>query len=109
MRDPQVDLIFSHFTPRYIATGVDPNDLERLKATIERWDDWCRVWSDEAGKHAQLGEEALRSGRHVTAAEVSCAPRSTITTPNTCSPTDRTNTAWRMTRCCAATCRRRRI
>ncbi len=25
--DPQVDLIFSHFTPRYVATGVDPNDL----------------------------------------------------------------------------------
>ena len=25
--DPQVDLIFSHFIPRYEATGVDPNDL----------------------------------------------------------------------------------
>jgi dienelactone hydrolase len=69
LRDPQVDLIFSHFTPRYLATGVDPNDLDRLKATIERWDDWCRAWSDEAGKHAQLGEEALRSGRCVTASE----------------------------------------
>ena len=68
-RDPQVDLIFSHFTPRYIATGVDPNDLERLKATIERWDDWCRVWSDEAAKHAQFGEEALQFGRRVTASE----------------------------------------
>ena len=68
-RDPQVDLIFSHFTPRYIATGVDPNDLERLKARIERWDDWCRIWSEEAAAHAQLGLEAL-DGRHlVTAAE----------------------------------------
>jgi hypothetical protein len=26
-RDPQVDLVFSHFSPRYDATGVDPNDL----------------------------------------------------------------------------------
>lgn len=34
--DPQVNLIFSHFTPRYIATGVDPNDLNRLIARIDR-------------------------------------------------------------------------
>jgi 2,6-dihydroxypseudooxynicotine hydrolase len=64
--DPQVDLIFSHFTPRYVATGVDPNDLERLKARIERWDDWCRIWSDEAAQHVRLGEDALQAG-HVTA------------------------------------------
>jgi alpha-beta hydrolase superfamily lysophospholipase len=68
-RDPQVDLVFSHFTPRYIATGVDPNDLDRLKARIEHWDDWCRIWSDEAAKHAQFGEEALQFGRRTTASE----------------------------------------
>jgi 2,6-dihydroxypseudooxynicotine hydrolase len=68
-RDPQVDLIFSHFTPRYGATGVDPSDLERLKARIERWDDWCRIWSDEAAQHARLGDEARQAGRRVTAAE----------------------------------------
>ena len=68
-RDPQVDLIFSHFTPRYAATGVDPNDLERLKVRIERWDDWCRIWSEEAALHEQFGEEALQIGRRVTASE----------------------------------------
>jgi Esterase FrsA-like len=68
-RDPQVDLIFSHFTPRYVATGVDPNDLERLKARIERWDDWCRIWSEEAEQHARLGQEAQHAGRRVTASE----------------------------------------
>lgn len=68
-RDPQVDLIFSHFTPRYVATGVDPNDLERLKATIDHWDDWCRLWSDEGAKHEQLGQEALTARRPVTAQE----------------------------------------
>jgi hypothetical protein len=41
-KDPQVDLIFSHFTPRYVATGVDANDLDRLKARIDTWDEWCR-------------------------------------------------------------------
>jgi dipeptidyl aminopeptidase/acylaminoacyl peptidase len=68
-RDPQVDLIFSHFTPRYVATGVDPNDLERLKTRIEHWDDWCRIWSDEAARHERFGEEAAQAGRRVTASE----------------------------------------
>jgi hypothetical protein len=68
-RDPQVDLIFSHFTPRYVATGVDPNDLERLKSRIEHWDDWCRIWSDEAARHERFGEDASQAGRRVTASE----------------------------------------
>jgi 2,6-dihydroxypseudooxynicotine hydrolase len=68
-RDSQVDLIFSHFTPRYLATGVDPNDLDRLIATIERWDDWCRLWSEAAARHERLAEEAKAQGRTVTATE----------------------------------------
>ena len=45
-RDPQVDLIFSHFIPRYEATGVDPNDLRALMPRVTRWSDWCRLWSE---------------------------------------------------------------
>jgi 2,6-dihydroxypseudooxynicotine hydrolase len=67
--DPQVDLIFAHFTPRYIATGVDPNDLKRLVSRIDRWDDWCRIWSDEAKRHEDLAREAVERGRKLTAAE----------------------------------------
>jgi dienelactone hydrolase len=67
--DPQVDLIFSHFTPRYIATGVDPNDLERLVATIDRWDDWCRIWCEAAARHEALATEAAAQKRRVTAGE----------------------------------------
>jgi hypothetical protein len=33
-RDPQVDLIFSHFIPRDEATGVDPNDLRALMPRV---------------------------------------------------------------------------
>src|SRR5436190_1318250 len=69
--DPLVDLIFSHFTPRYVATGVDPNDLARLASRIERWDDWCREWSAEAARHEQLAEQARARGRQVTATEAS--------------------------------------
>jgi len=68
-RDPQVDLIFSHFIPRYVATGVDPNDLNRLMARVGHWNDWCRVWSDEADRHAALAQEAAGKGRRRTAAE----------------------------------------
>src|ERR1700734_20308 len=54
--DPQVDLIFSHFIPRYEATGVDPNDLRKLMRSISRWEEWCRGWSAEAARHEKLGE-----------------------------------------------------
>lgn len=67
--DPQVDLIFSHFIPRYEATGVDPNDLRRLMATVDRWDDWCRCWSEFGAMHERLAAEAAKAGRAVTAAE----------------------------------------
>src|SRR5581483_12215384 len=68
-RDPQVDLILSHFTPRYVATGIDPNDLQRLGATIARSDDWCPTWCAEGARHEQLAAEARERGRAVTAAE----------------------------------------
>jgi hypothetical protein len=69
MRDPQVELVFSHNLPRYLATGVDPNDVQRLIARIERWEDWCCLWSEEAARHEALAKEATDKGRAVTAAE----------------------------------------
>ena len=67
--DPQVDQIFAHFIPRYRATGVDQNDLERLVARIDRWEDWCRIWSEEAGRHEALARDAEVKDRTLTAAE----------------------------------------
>src|SRR3569833_1224979 len=67
--DPQVDLIFSHFIPRYEAAGVDPNDLRKLMAGIDRWDGWCKGWSEFGLRHEQLADDAKRQGRHLTAAE----------------------------------------
>ncbi len=68
-RDPVVDLVFAHNLPRYVAIGVDPNDAQRLIASIERWEDWCRLWSEEAARHEALAKEAADKGRAVTAAE----------------------------------------
>jgi 2,6-dihydroxypseudooxynicotine hydrolase len=67
--DPNVNLIFSLFIPRYSATGVDINDLNRLVARIDQWKDWCRIWSEEALVHERLAEEAAEKGRKVTAGE----------------------------------------
>ena len=68
-RDPQVDLIFSHFIPRYEATGVDPNDLRALMPRVTQWQDWCRLWSELGARHEALGEEAKAQGCRRTAAE----------------------------------------
>jgi dienelactone hydrolase len=67
--DQRVDLTFSLFTPRYIQTGVDPFDLERIVARIDRWEDWCSIWSDEARQHEELAEQALTKKRNTSAAE----------------------------------------
>ena len=67
--DPRVDLTFSLFKPRYIMTGVDPFDLERMASHIDRWEDWCAVWSDEASKHEQQAVKAAERGHRVTQAE----------------------------------------
>jgi 2,6-dihydroxypseudooxynicotine hydrolase len=67
--DPQVDLIFSHFIPRYVATGVDPNDLQKLIARTDRWADWCRNWCEEGSRHEDLAKKAQQEHRTVTAGE----------------------------------------
>src|SRR3954469_25494859 len=67
--DPRVDLTFSLFKPRYIQTGVDPFDLERMTGRIDRWEDWCAVWSKEAFLHEHQADIAAARGEKITAAE----------------------------------------
>jgi dienelactone hydrolase len=68
-RDPRVDLVFAHNLARYVATGIDPNDAQRLIDRIESWEDWCRLWSEEGARHEALGKEAADKGRAISAAE----------------------------------------
>jgi 2,6-dihydroxypseudooxynicotine hydrolase len=67
--DPRVDLVFSHNMPRYEATGIDPNDLRELMKRIDRWEDWCRVWSDEGARHETMARKAAEKKHVLTAAE----------------------------------------
>jgi hypothetical protein len=50
------------------ATGIDPNDLRALMKRIDRWEDWCRVWSDEGARHEAMAREAAEKKQAVTAA-----------------------------------------
>ena len=90
--DDRVALVLSHNTPRYLATGVDPSDFQRIVSRLDRWENWCRIWSEEAGRHESQGEEAAELGRSVTATDLSCGPRSIFIMGSTCSPMTRSNT-----------------
>jgi hypothetical protein len=100
-RDPQVDMIFSHFIPRYVATGVDPNDLNALMKRIDHWNDWCRLWSEEGSRHEGLANEATARGRRVTAAEANL--RAALCYHYGSPPTRQTSFAPLTRRCCVAT------
>ena len=65
--DEWIRTAIGNWAPRFTANGVDPNDLEVLRGRITRWADWCKEWSAVAGVHEALGDEALATGRTVTA------------------------------------------
>ena len=58
MTDKQVQEAFYHWMPRFMANNVDYNDLQRIQAGMESWDDWCRAWSELGAEHEALAEEA---------------------------------------------------
>jgi 2,6-dihydroxypseudooxynicotine hydrolase len=57
-RDELVQSAIDNWAPRFIANGIDYNDFQRVTASVERWDDWCRAWSLCGSVHERLGEQA---------------------------------------------------
>ncbi len=55
--------------PRYIAAGMDYNDLERALASTDSKEDWRAALEQLAGERKQMGLDALEAGHSVTAAE----------------------------------------
>jgi 2,6-dihydroxypseudooxynicotine hydrolase len=51
-----------NWTPRFVANGIDPNDLERLRDRIESWTDWCGAFAAVGDEHVALGEAAEDRG-----------------------------------------------
>lgn len=67
-RDERVQSAIDNWAPRFIANGIDANDFQRVTNSVERWDDWCRVWSETGAMHEQMGEKAEAEGYYASAA-----------------------------------------
>ncbi len=66
--DSKIGEALHHWTPRFLANGVDYNDLQRIIARMNKWDDWCRVWSEMGAEHEVLAQAAMAVGHRLTAA-----------------------------------------
>jgi dipeptidyl aminopeptidase/acylaminoacyl peptidase len=66
-RDELVQSAIDHWAPRFVANGIDINDFQRVTASVERWDDWCRQWSACGAMHEQMGAQAEVEGHYESA------------------------------------------
>ena len=57
---------------RCTLNGVNASDFVDVTTSIERWDDWCKAWSERAAIHEEMGRAALSSRKYVSAAEHLC-------------------------------------
>ncbi len=67
--DAGIQEALRHWTPRFLASGIDYNDLQRIIARMKTWNDWCRVWSQTGEEYKALAEAALASGHELTACD----------------------------------------
>jgi 2,6-dihydroxypseudooxynicotine hydrolase len=54
---------------RFTVNGVPASDFFDVLDSLQRWEDWCRAWSERAVVHEALGREALDRKNFVSAAE----------------------------------------
>ncbi|MQA61563.1 MAG: alpha/beta hydrolase [Actinophytocola sp.] len=67
--DDRVVSAIAHWGPRFTANGVTISDFERVTGRVQRWEDWCAVWSETAARHEALGRSALDEGRFLSAGQ----------------------------------------
>jgi dipeptidyl aminopeptidase/acylaminoacyl peptidase len=67
--DPLVKAAVAHWGPRFVANGVVLADFSELTGAVESYDDWCRIWSERAAHHEELGRVALAKKHFLTAGE----------------------------------------
>jgi len=67
-KDPRVEAAISHWAPRFVVNGVPLSDFQEVTASCERWEDWCRLWSERAAIHEELGARAIAEGHSLSAA-----------------------------------------
>ena len=69
MPDASIEAATSHWAPRFVTQGVDPNDFRRVISKLERWEDWLEAWSRHGDSHDSLAAEAAAAGRDRSAGE----------------------------------------
>ena len=68
-RDEFVQSAIDNWAPRFISNGIEYNDFQRVTASVERWEDWCRAWSECGAIHEGMAEKAEAAGHFVSAGE----------------------------------------
>lgn len=69
IRDPRVQTVLDNGTPRFIAQGVDPNELPYIARGVLAWTDWAPAWSAAAEGHAAHATAAASAAHQITARE----------------------------------------
>lgn len=69
MADADIQAAIAHWTPRFTTQGVDPNDFQRVTASLDAWSDWLSVWCANGDMHTVLAVEAESHGRNLTAGQ----------------------------------------
>jgi hypothetical protein len=59
----------ANWLSRFTVNGVAASDFNDVMGSLDRWEDWCREWSERAAVHEALGREALEGRHFVSAAE----------------------------------------
>lgn len=68
-RDEFVQSAIDNWAPRFISNGIDYNDFQRVTGSVERWEDWCRAWSECGAVHEEMAEKAEADGCYTSAGE----------------------------------------
>jgi dipeptidyl aminopeptidase/acylaminoacyl peptidase len=59
----------ANWLSRFTVNGVAASDFHDVVSSLDRWDDWCRAWSERAKVHEDLGHEALAAKLFISAGE----------------------------------------
>jgi 2,6-dihydroxypseudooxynicotine hydrolase len=68
--DAQLEAAISNWEPRFVANGMDVNDLHRVGGSVESWEDWLPAWEAHGDALAAQAREAESLGRPETAGEL---------------------------------------
>src|SRR3984893_6672382 len=63
-----LDDVWELFSWRILSNYVSPWELSQIRAEIQEWEQWCRVCSSRARRHAGRGDDAAAAGHDRTAA-----------------------------------------